>query len=84
MPSSDAAFGLRLAAKASDRAKAAEQKRPAFEERLRQLGYALRAIARVAADVQRNTRTSTSCRQRASKRVGGDARIRWQDDDDRW
>ena len=37
--------GLRLAATASDRAKAAEQERPAFEERLRQLGYAQAAIA---------------------------------------
>lgn len=38
-------FGLRLAAKASDREKAAEQERPAFEEHLRQLGYTQRAIA---------------------------------------
>jgi hypothetical protein len=46
VPSSEDKFGLRLAAKASDRAKAAEHERPAFEERLRQLGYAPRAIAR--------------------------------------
>jgi hypothetical protein len=46
MPSSEDEFGLRLAAKASDRAKAAEQERPAFEERLRQLGFAPSAIAR--------------------------------------
>jgi hypothetical protein len=45
MPSREDAFGLRLAAKASDRAKAAEQERPAFEERLKQLGYAPGAIA---------------------------------------
>jgi hypothetical protein len=36
---------LRLAAKAADRAKAAEQQRPAFEGRLRQLGYDPKAIA---------------------------------------
>ncbi len=46
MPSSEDEFGLRLAARASNRAKAAEQERPAFEERLTQLGYAPRAIAR--------------------------------------
>ena len=38
-------FGLRLAAKAEDREKAARQEWPAFEERLRQLGYGPRAIA---------------------------------------
>lgn len=36
---------LRLAAKAADREKAARQEWPAFEERLRQLGYGPRAIA---------------------------------------
>jgi len=36
---------LRLAAKAADRAKAAEALRPAFEERLRKLGYSPLAIA---------------------------------------
>ncbi|MGO9961606.1 MAG: hypothetical protein ACLP50_37480 [Solirubrobacteraceae bacterium] len=38
-------FGLRLAAKAADREKAARQEWPAFEKRLRELGYAPRAIA---------------------------------------
>jgi hypothetical protein len=38
-------FGLRLAAKAADREKAARQEWPAFEERLRELGYGPRAIA---------------------------------------
>jgi hypothetical protein len=38
-------FGLRLAARADDREKAARQEWPAFEERLRQLGYGPRAIA---------------------------------------
>lgn len=38
-------FGLRLAAKAADRAKAAQQQWPAFEKRLRQLGYSPCAIA---------------------------------------
>ena len=37
--------GLRLAAKAADRGKAARQEWPAFEERLKQLGYSPRAIA---------------------------------------
>lgn len=37
-------FGLRLAAKAADRQKAARQQWPAFEERLRQLGYSPCAI----------------------------------------
>jgi hypothetical protein len=37
--------GLRLAAKAADRGKAARQEWPAFEERLKQLGYRPRAIA---------------------------------------
>jgi hypothetical protein len=36
---------LRLAAKAADRVKAAEQLRPAFEQRLKELGYGPRAIA---------------------------------------
>jgi hypothetical protein len=36
---------LRLAAKATDRARAAEALRPAFEERLRKLGYGSLAIA---------------------------------------
>lgn len=45
MPPRKDEFGVRLAAKASDRAKAAEQERPAFEKRVRQLGYAPRAIA---------------------------------------
>ena len=36
---------LHLAAKAADRAKAAEALRPAFEERLRELGYSSLAIA---------------------------------------
>jgi hypothetical protein len=38
-------FGLRLAAKAAERGKAAEQQWPAFEKRMRQLGYAPRGIA---------------------------------------
>jgi len=37
---------LRLAAKAADRAKAAEELRPQFEERLRDLGYGPHGIAR--------------------------------------
>ena len=37
--------GLRLAAKAADRGRAAEQQRPAFEKRLRELGYSPLAIA---------------------------------------
>jgi hypothetical protein len=41
----DREFGLRLAAKAADRHKAAMQEWPAFEERLTQLGYSPRAIA---------------------------------------
>ena len=36
---------MRLAAKAADRGKAAQQEWPAFEERLKQLGYSPRAIA---------------------------------------
>jgi hypothetical protein len=36
---------LRLAAKAADREKAAEQLRPAFEQRLKELGYGPLAIA---------------------------------------
>jgi hypothetical protein len=36
---------LRLAAKAADRAKAAEKLRPGFEKRLKELGYGPRAIA---------------------------------------
>jgi hypothetical protein len=46
MPRNEDQFGLRLAAKASDRAMAAEQLRPAFEERLRRLGYGPHAIVR--------------------------------------
>jgi hypothetical protein len=38
-------FGLRLAAKAADREDAARQEWPAFEGRLRELGYGPRAIA---------------------------------------
>jgi hypothetical protein len=38
-------FGLRLAAKAADRAKAARLEWPAFEKRLRELGYGSREIA---------------------------------------
>jgi hypothetical protein len=38
-------FGLRLTAKAADREKAAGQEWPAFEERLKKLGYGPRAIA---------------------------------------
>jgi hypothetical protein len=38
-------FGLRLAAKAADRERAASQEWPAFEARLRQLGYGPLAIA---------------------------------------
>ena len=38
-------FGLRLAARAADREKAAGLEWPAFEERLRELGYGPRAIA---------------------------------------
>jgi hypothetical protein len=41
----DDEFGLRLAAKAADRAKAAQQQWPAFERRLRALGYSPRSIA---------------------------------------
>jgi hypothetical protein len=36
---------LRLAARAADRSKAARQEWPAFEERLKELGYGPRAIA---------------------------------------
>jgi hypothetical protein len=45
VPPRDDQFGLRLAAKAADRAKAAQQQRPAFEERLHKLGYSSRSIA---------------------------------------
>jgi len=45
MTSRDDEFGLRLAAKAADREKAARQEWPAFEERLRQLGYGPPAMA---------------------------------------
>jgi hypothetical protein len=38
-------FGLRLAARAADREKAAREEWPAFEERLTKLGYGPRAIA---------------------------------------
>ena len=37
--------GLRLAAKAADRAKAADELWPEFETRLRKLGYSSRGIA---------------------------------------
>jgi hypothetical protein len=46
MRPADDQFGLRLAARAADRAKAAEQQRPAFERRLHELGYSPRSIAR--------------------------------------
>jgi hypothetical protein len=45
MHAADGPFELRLAAKASDRAKAAERQWPAFERRLRDLGYSPRSIA---------------------------------------
>jgi hypothetical protein len=45
MTPSDGELGLRLAAKAADRHKAAMQEWPAFEERLKQLGYSPREIA---------------------------------------
>ena len=45
MRATDGPFGLRLAAKASDRAKTAEQLWPAFERRLLDLGYSPRSIA---------------------------------------
>ena len=45
MSPGDDEFGLRLAAKAADRGKAARQEWPAFEDRLRELGYGPRAIA---------------------------------------
>jgi hypothetical protein len=38
--------GLRLGAKAADRAKAADQLWPEFETRLNELGYSARGIAR--------------------------------------
>jgi hypothetical protein len=41
----DDQLGLRLAAKAADREKAARQEWPTFEKRLRELGYGPRAIA---------------------------------------
>jgi hypothetical protein len=41
----DGELGLRLAAKAADRHTAAMQEWPAFEKRLKQLGYSPRAIA---------------------------------------
>ena len=46
MPSTDDQFGLRLAAKAADRAQAAQEQWPAFEQRLRDLGYSARSITR--------------------------------------
>ena len=51
MSAPDREFGplresLRLAAKAADRGKAAQQEWPAFAERLKRLGYSPRAIAR--------------------------------------
>jgi C4-dicarboxylate-specific signal transduction histidine kinase len=45
MKPAEDAFGLRLAAKAADREKAARQEWPAFAERLTKLGYTSRAIA---------------------------------------
>jgi hypothetical protein len=45
MRDTDGPFGLRLAARASDRAKAAEPLWPAFERRLLGLGYSPRSIA---------------------------------------
>lgn len=45
MTSKDDQFGLRLAAKGADRAKVASEQWPAFEERLRRLGYSPRSIA---------------------------------------
>jgi hypothetical protein len=45
MKPAEDAFGLRLAAKAADREKAARQEWPAFQERLTELGYTPRAIA---------------------------------------
>lgn len=45
MKPAEDAFGLRLAAKAADREKAARQEWSAFEERLTELGYTPRAIA---------------------------------------
>jgi hypothetical protein len=45
MRAGDDEFGLRLAAKAADRAKAARLEWPAFEKRLRDLGYGPREIA---------------------------------------
>lgn len=45
MRPTDGPFGLRLAAMASDRAKAADRQRPAFERRLLGLGYSPRSIA---------------------------------------
>jgi hypothetical protein len=41
----DDEFGLRLAAKAADRFKAAQQQWPAFERPLRELGYSPGSIA---------------------------------------
>jgi hypothetical protein len=51
------AFGLRLAAKAADRGRAARQEWPAFEERLRELGYAPRAIAHAFSTLSAGTVT---------------------------
>ena len=45
MKPAEDAFGLRLAAKAADREKAARQEWPAFQARLTELGYTPRAIA---------------------------------------
>ena len=45
MKPAEDAFGLRLAAKATDREKAARKEWPAFQGRLTELGYAPRAIA---------------------------------------
>lgn len=45
MLANDDQFGLRLAAKAADQHKAAEREWPAFERRLRGLGYTPNSIA---------------------------------------
>jgi len=45
MKPADDQFGLRLAAKAADRANAASREWPAFEKRLSKLGYGPLAIA---------------------------------------
>jgi len=45
VPPRDDQLGLRLAAQAADRVKAAQQQWPRFEQRLRELGYSPRSIA---------------------------------------